>query len=658
MVLAGVHLTQGTSDVGLTELLGHGDPATWAVLTGSRLPRLLTAVTLGIALGAAGAGMSSVARNPLAAPDTLAVNAGAYLSVVAVAAFGIVLPTLVNGMVAFLGGLAGAAVVLLITGAGSPGPRLVLVGTAVALTGQSATTLVLLVREQETSGLFGWGNGSLNAGDLEAVSRMGPVTLISIAALMLMSRSLDILALGDDNASVLGLRVRRVRLGAVLLTVALTAAAVTVAGPVGFVGLCAPVLARLVIPLCRSVAAHRVFIPLSALVGALLVLGADVVFRAVLGAHTAVRVPTGVITTVLGAGVLVWAARRGRFGGGAAEDTRPLVRGSGWLIPLAALVLTAPVLGLLAGDRWVLLGDLVNWLTGRTGPALTFILDQRLPRVLAALTAGCALALAGCGVQAVSRNPLAEPGLLGVTAGAGLGAVILITVLPTVGTWWITAAALIGAVAAFALVYALTWRSGLDSNRLVIIGVGVWAAAWALTAGLIVVADQWNTVKALTWLSGTTYGRTLEQVVPVAVAVAVGLPFLLSRHRELDLLALDDDTPRVLGVPVDSARLITLSTAAVLSASAVSAIGVVAFVGLIAPHLARSLTGARHRRLIPVTAAVGAVLVSLADTLGRTVLAPTQLPAGLVIALVGTPYLVWSLRPRTRPAPSRGRGSG
>jgi ABC-type Fe3+-siderophore transport system permease subunit len=655
--LAAVHLTQGTAATGVLDvvgaLFGNGDEQTLAVLSGSRVPRLLTALLLGVALGVAGAGMQSVARNPLAAPDTLAVNAGAYLAVVAVSAFGVTLPVLPAGGVAFVGALAAAVVVLGLSGAGSTTPRLVLVGSAVTLALQSLTILMLLMYEQETSGLFAWGSGSLTVANLDATAQMTPVVLVATVALVAMGRSLDILALGDDNATVLGLKVRRTRIGAVLLTVALTAAAVTVAGPVGFVGLCAPVITRLLVP---GEGRHRVLLPLSGLVGVVLVLGADVFLRAVMGSAEALRVPTGVMTTLLGAVVLVWLARRGRASGsrrqapagrvGMAGSRRRLVATSAIV---AVLLVVAPVVGLMLGDRMVLLGDLMNWVSGRTGTALTFVLDQRLPRVLAALTAGAALAVAGCGIQSVSRNPLAEPGLLGITSGAGLGAIALITFVPMATAWQIAGAAGVGAAVAFALVYGLAWRSGLDSDRLVIIGIALWSGGMALITLLIVTSDPWNTAKALTWLSGSTYGRTLDQVVPGAIALAALVPLLWSRHRELDLQSVDDDTPRILGLPLERSRLVILVAAGILAATAVSAIGVVAFVGLVAPHLARSLVGGRNARVIPVAAALGAILVSAADTLGRTVIAPAQIPAGLVIALVGTPYFVLILW-RTREA--------
>jgi ferric hydroxamate transport system permease protein len=196
-------------------------------------------------------------------------------------------------------------------------------------------------------------------------------------------------------------------------------------------------------------------------------------------------------------------------------------------------------------------------------------------------------------------------------------------------------------------VWTLAHRGGLASDRVVLVGIGVSAAAGAVTAVVVVVTNPWSTTAALTWLSGSTYGRSTEQSLPALLALVLLLPLALASARTLDLLALDDDTPRVLGVPLAAARLRVLVAAAALTASAVSAVGVVGFVGLVAPHLARRLVGSTHHRTVLIAPLLGAVLVSVADTVGRSVVAPGQLPVGLVTALVGTPYfvhLLWRTR--------------
>ncbi|MEV6492843.1 iron chelate uptake ABC transporter family permease subunit, partial [Actinoplanes sp. NPDC051633] len=387
----------------------------------------------------------------------------------------------------------------------------------------------------------------------------------------------------------------------------------------------------------------------------LIVVGADVLLRAVMPAGRAISIPTGVVTTFAGAALLVWLARRLRDGGPAAAPARGAhgrVRTRGRIAVIGALLGAGLVVAfagaLLLGDRVVLLGDVANWWQGTSGRTVSFVLDQRWPRVLAALLGGAALALAGIIVQAVCRNPLAEPGLLGITPGASVGAVATVLLLPGVGAWPVMGIATVAALGTFTLVYRLAAGRGPASDRIVLVGIGVSAGAAALTSLIVLVASPWNTNLALTWLAGSTYGRTVSQVVPVALVLLIALPLTMAGTRTLDLVALDEDVPRVLGVPMSRSRLGFLSMAAVLTASAATAVGALAFVGLVAPHAARALVGANHARAVPVAVALGALLVSVADTLGRTVLAPTQLAAGLVTALIGAPYfvlLLWRSRP-------------
>jgi ABC-type Fe3+-siderophore transport system permease subunit len=661
---AGWHLTQGTSGVGFGDLwaLATGDTGSTAestrqILIGSRIPRMAAGIAVGFALGIAGALLQSLTRNSLASPDTLAVTAGSYLAVVAVAAFGLSIPLWESGVVAFVGGLAAAGLVLGLSGAGTSSTRILLAGSAVALALDSAAATLLILFSQNTTSLFAWGSGSLSQLGLTAFLHAAPVVLAATVAGLLVARRLDLMVLGDDTASVLGVPVRSTRFAGIVLAVLLTAAAVTLAGPIGFVGLCAPVIVRLLGRMVPMLNRHAVFLPASGLVGALVVILADALVRAVLGAEAGVEIPTGVVTTIAGAVVLVLLARRLRDAGptrqppGAGVGVRS--RRRFWIVLAACSALAAGtlLLGILAGHTWLRTGDIGLWLSGQGPPLVRFALDERAPRVVAAMVAGGAIALAGALTQATCRNPLAEPGLLGITAGAGLGAVIVVTGGSTEGAsnTVILTAAMVGALVAFALVYGLTWRGGLSADRLVLIGIGVWYGATALTTLLLVRGNPWDTPRIYTWLSGTTYGRTWAQIVPVAVVLALALPLAFAVRRELDLLALDEDTPRLVGVRLERVRLSVLLLAALLAATSVAAVGVVGFLGLVAPHAARALVGGRHSRVIPVSVLLGAVLLGLADAVGRSVIAPAQIPAGLMVALIGAPYFVYLLaRSRAR----------
>lgn len=664
---AGWHLTQGTSGIGFGDLVDlalgreatHGSSAsTVDVLTGSRIPRLAAGIAVGFALGVSGALLQSLARNALASPDTLAVTGGAYFAVTVVAAFGLSVPLWASGLTAFVGGIGAAALVLAMAGgAGTSTTRLILAGSAVALALQAGTSTLLILFQEETTSLFAWGSGSLSQLGLDAFTQAAPVVVTATGCALLMARRLDLLAMGDDTASVLGVPVRSTRTIGTVLAVLLTAAAVTLAGPIGFVGLCAPVVARLLGRFVPAVLRHGVLLPTAGLLGALVVVLADALVRAAMGADEAMSVPTGVTTTIAGAVVMVLLARGSRDSGpsrqppGASVVPRSRRRFVVVLATCAVLATAAVVVGLLAGHQWLYTGDIVPWLRGEGLPLVQFALDERAPRVAAAVLAGGALALSGTLVQATCRNPLAEPGILGITGGAGVGAVVVVTGLSSgfgtgtaaASTTTVLLAATIGSLVAFALVYGLAWRGGLDSDRLVLVGIGVWYGSVSLSTLLLVRSNPWDTPRIYTWLSGSTYGRTWEQVVPVAVALVLAVPLVLVVRRELDLLAVDEDTPRLVGIRLERVRLLVLATSAVLTAMAVSAVGVVGFVGLVAPHIARALVGARAARVLPVAVLVGGLLLVVADTVGRTVISPAQVPAGLVVALIGAPYFIFLL---------------
>lgn len=657
------HITQGTSGIGIRELFSavtgtlspaEDGPSARDILLGSRLPRVGAGILVGIALGVAGALFQSLARNPLASPDTLAVTGGAYFAVTVVTAFGIAIPIWASGGVAFLGGLLAAALVLgLAGGAGASTTRLVLAGTATAMALQAGTSTLLILFAEETTSLFSWGSGTLNQLDGSAALRSIPVIAVIAGAAILLSRRLDLLGLGDDAASVLGVPVRSTRAIGILLAVMLTATAVTLAGPIGFVGLCAPVIAGLLARIIPGLGRHAVLFPAAGLIGAIVVIVADALLRAIVGATEAITLPSGVTTTVLGAIVLVLLARSMRTSSpaaftSAANSTVVGPRRAGLVIVAGVVVLFAvAVTGLLTGERFYLLGDVLLWFQDRAAPVIDFAFDSRAPRVAAALAAGAALGLSGTLVQASARNPLAEPGLLGITGGAGLGAVIVVTLIPGAGVGLVSAVGIVGALLAFAIVYGLSWRGGMNTDRLVLIGIGLWFGFTALTTLFLVRANPWDTPALFTWLSGSTYGRTWADIAPVALALLVAVPLAFVWTRELDLLALDDDTPRLVGVPREPVRLAVLITAAILAAVSVSAVGVVGFIGLVAPHAARALVGARHARVVPTAMLLGSVGLVVADALGRTVIAPAQIPAGLIVALIGAPYFVYLLA-RTR----------
>ncbi|WP_433833695.1 iron ABC transporter permease [Actinoplanes sp. CA-015351] len=655
------HVTQGTSGVGFWDLVrfvsGARDQQVGGVpiadvVTGSRLPRVFAGIAVGVALGAAGALLQSVTRNALAAPDTLAVTAGSYFALCAVAAFNLTVPLWASGVVAFGGGLLAAVLVLGLVGSASgiASTRLILAGSAVAMALDAATATLLILFKENTTGLYAWGSGSLAQLNIDAALRAAPVIAVTLGAALLLARRLDVLGLGDDTAASLGVPIRSTRILAILGAVLLTSISVTLAGPLAFVGLAAPVAVRLVANRIGVLSRHLFLIPACGLVGALFVLLADAVLRAVLGAQAAASIPTGIPTSLLGAIVIVVLALRLPDAGSTREAPRARVavrsrrRFLTVMVVAAVLLVAAVTAGLLTGSLWLRTGDIALWLQGTAPDLIGRALDDRAPRVAAAVVAGAALALAGTVVQGTVRNPLAEPGVLGITAGAGLGAVIVVTSDLPGGRTTLIATAVVMGLATFTLISLLAWRGGLLPDRFLLIGIGCAYALTDISTFLLLRADPWDTPRILTWLSGTTYGRTFDDVLPVVIVLLLATPVVFSMRRELDLLSIDEDTPRIFGVRRERTRLVLLTIAALAAAVSVIAVGVVGFVGLVAPHIARSLVGVGHRRIIPVAMLLGGLLVCVADALGRTVIAPAQIPAGLMMALVGAPYFVWLLR--------------
>src|SRR5690606_34953867 len=253
-----------------------------------------------------------------------------------------------------------------------------------------------------------------------------------------------------------------------------------------------------------------------------------------------VDIPVGVVTSIFGAPALVWLARRHRDSGPTSSPPRaghPAGRPTwSFLVILgvtAAVTAGVIVVSVLAGDRWVLLGDVANWMRGTAGGGVTFVLDQRIPRVLLGLLCGAALALAGTVIQAVARNPLAEPATLGISGGAGVGAVALLVLAPAAATSFLSVSAALGGLLAFTACCLVAWRCGLGPVGLGLVGVGVHAFARAVPA-MLVLQREYDLGPALVWLSGSTYGRTLGDAAPLAVAVVVMALCAFVGHRYLD----------------------------------------------------------------------------------------------------------------------------
>lgn len=311
-------------------------------------------------------------------------------------------------------------------------------------------------------------------------------------------------------------------------------------------------------------------------------------------------------------------------------------------VGLAALVFLTLCASVSLGDYPVAPPDVVRALVG-SGDAGTLLIvrELRLPRALVGLLVGAAFGMSGAIVQSIARNPLASPDILGITQGASAAVVagIVAGAAPGLGT---PALALGGALAAAAGIVALAWKRGTTGHRIVLVGIGVAALGLSVTQYLLVRAELFEAQRAVIWLIGSLNSRDWVHVRPLALAAAVLVPPALLASRWLAALALGDDAARGLGVPVQGARLALLAISVALAAFATASAGPIAFVALVSPHLARGLAGLAAPPQVG-SALAGSLVVLVADLAARLMVPSAELPAGVVTAMLGGPFLIMLL---------------
>ncbi|MDU4960808.1 MAG: iron ABC transporter permease [Sporomusaceae bacterium] len=314
------------------------------------------------------------------------------------------------------------------------------------------------------------------------------------------------------------------------------------------------------------------------------------------------------------------------------------------LLLFGVLAVAGGVLSLAKGAMNISPGDIAAILSSdRIVDAQSQVIwNIRLPRTLVAALVGVNLALAGCILQGVMKNPLADPHIIGVSSGAGLAGVAVLVLFPE-REYLVVPAAFMGAMTAAILIYILAWKGGIKPMRIVLAGVAVAAFLGAGISGLLVFYSD-RVHGALMWMVGGLSARSWPHFAIIAPYSLAGGCLALLSGRRLNILALGDDVARGLGLNVELTRLLLTAVAALLAASAVSVVGLLGFVGLIVPHTARLLIGSDFRYLLPASALLGAAVVTVSDTLARTLFAPVEIPVGIIMALMGAPFFLYLLR--------------
>ncbi|MFF3103214.1 FecCD family ABC transporter permease [Viridibacillus arvi] len=316
---------------------------------------------------------------------------------------------------------------------------------------------------------------------------------------------------------------------------------------------------------------------------------------------------------------------------------------------LCALIIATFIIGLGMGASSVSFDRIIPTILGNGTFKEEFVLFSiRLPRILITVLAGMALALSGSILQSITRNDLADPGIIGINAGAGVGVAIFFLFFPVdVGSfiYVLPAVAFLGALLTAILIYAFSYskKEGLQPVRLVLVGIGFSMALSGVMIVLISSAERTKVDFIAKWLAGNIWGNDWAFVWAILPWLVILIPFTLFKANKLNLLNLSEPVAIGVGVSLEKERIVLLLTAVALAASAVSVTGGIAFIGLLSPHIAKALVGPRNQLFIPVAILTGGWLLLLADTIGRNITNFSSIPAGIIVSLIGAPYFIYLL---------------
>ncbi|MFM0736315.1 Fe(3+)-hydroxamate ABC transporter permease FhuB [Paraburkholderia xenovorans] len=607
----------------------------------SALPRIAVTWLCGAALGLAGVATQQVLRNVLAEPMTLGVFPGAYLALSAATVFAPHWLAAGRDVVALAGAGAALATVFALAARRGMSPlALVLAGMIVNLCCGALSFALSISHYDVLTGLMIWGGGSFDQHDWHVafalLARLAPC----VGLLLLCMRPLTIFEVGDAVAGSLGVSLRFTRGAVLLLTLLVTAFVVSEVGVVGFIGLAGPTLARLAG--ARRLRDRMVWAPLF---GAALLWLADEASQPLSALYGTV-IPTGAITTLLGAPLLLAMLPRLHGTPDLARAARlhpaPLSRRR-----LTGIASTSAVALLIVALVSLSVGRGLNGWHISNVHEMNALLFLRLPHVVAAAAVGVLLALAGGIVQRMTGNPMASPDLLGITAGGALGLIgaLFLTTGPGVPTFFVWCAG--GAFVTLAALFLLSRSSSYSPDTLVLTGVTI-SALFQAVSTIAMASNDPRVLVLYGLLAGSTYNVSAFAAAVVAVIALCSLAVVPLCRRWLDVLPLGANVSTALGVNVTRARLWLLLLASLMTAAATLVIGPLSFIGLMAPHMTRMLGIRRPLALLFVSALLGAVLMVFSDWLGRWILFPQEMPAGVMATMTGGFYLIVTMLRRNR----------
>ncbi|MGD8120914.1 Fe(3+)-hydroxamate ABC transporter permease FhuB [Vibrio sp. TRT 2004] len=597
------------------------------------LPRLTVAVMCGFALAVAGCVMQFVLRNPIASPTTLGVASGAEFGMV----MGLLLlPSttwIATFIPAFIGGCLATGLVFTLSSSRGFSPlHMVLAGLVVSLFLGSVNTMLLLLHEQRLTTIFVWGAGVLNQNDWTSAQLLLPLIALPTLLLLVLQRPLSVLQFGDNIATSLGVNIKQIKLACLSLAIFITAAVVSEVGLIGFVGIVAPAIARMLG--ARSLMKQ---ILVSGIVGSTLLLIVDLVVQPFSGVGGEL-LPTGAMTALIGAPFLLWLLQRTKL--------QSYLKARNESFSQYKAVDPTKIVALLLGMLFAT--TIIALTVGRTPIGWNATLTQslfelRFPRVMVALLAGIGLAFAGTIIQRLSNNPMASPEVLGISSGAALALVLGTLSGIAIERDQQMLLGTLGAVSVTGLVWLMGRKHNFAPTHTLLTGIALSAGLDALLR-VAMSSGHDNAAALLTWLSGSTYLVSREDMWLLMAGVLLMGAIAFSLQRWITLITLGEVTTNSIGLNATMVRLVLLMVVAALTTLCTIVIGPLSFIGLLAPHMARSLHQYRALPQMITAALLGATIMVSADWIGRTLWFPWQFPAGLLASLIGGGYFLYLMR--------------
>ena len=601
-------------------------------------PRLFSTLICGAALAIAGLLMQQVLRNPLASPTTLGVASGASFSLMMATLYAPWLIELSYSLVAMAGGLIAMGIVFTLSWRRALSPTIVVIsGLILNLYFGAFSSVLLIMNQEKLAGLMIWGAGSLVQTGWDNVFYLTPRIFVLILIAFLFVKPLTLLQLSESGAKSLGVSLAKLRVICLGLAVLLTSLVVATVGIIGFIGLAAPAITRLI-------GVHRLLpkFLVSMFIGALLLTLTDLTIQHLPGLMS-IMLPTGAATAALGAPLMLWLLPKLAMRNQTHTETvltrhseqgRYLSKYTIWIV-LSSLVIGLFLFSSLSigNHGWSWIFTTQDW----------SVLDWRLPRLLAAILAGTMLATAGTIIQRLSGNPMASPEVIGISSGTALGVIAALFSGLSTNLLGMYIGGLIGALCAVSLIILLNRKSGFQPEKVLLTGVAITALMGAVQTIVLAGGDP-RSYQLLAWLAGTTYYVTADALIPLFSVTFILLTITFICHRWLDILPLGEASARALGMNVSRSRMLLLLLVSGLTVSATLVVGPLSFIGLMAPHLARLLGFSRAKEHLIASILVGSTLMLFSDWLGRQVLYPQDIPTGMVASIIGGLYLMWGLR--------------